>query len=248
MSAPKELNFFVAELNGGRGLDWYDRQFDASAAVRGESSPAYASHPLYAGVPERIRAAIPDVRLVYLVRDPIERMLSHYRLIEPDPGVGSLAEAFEHIDHGPSMLSVSRYWAQLERYLSCFASDRILVVDADHLRDRRREALASVYEFVGVDPDFSPSDLDQRHNISPDPTRLARLGRTGLRGLERAVGQERARAVVRRVPAPLKAPFRPVAEKPAVTPELRERLENELRPDVERLRAHTGQRFAGWSL
>jgi hypothetical protein len=217
MSAPKELNFFVAELNGGRGLDWYERQFDASAPVRGESSPAYTNYPFYAGVPERIRAALPDLRLVYLVRDPIERIVSHYRLIEPDPRLGSLAEALADPVHGPRMLTVSRYWSQLEQFLRFFSAEQILVVDADELRDRRRETLARVYRFGGADPAFHSADLDRLHNVSRSPSRVRTL-------------------------------LRRSGEAPALTPELRERLENELRPDVERLRARTGQRFAGWSI
>jgi hypothetical protein len=39
MSKPKELNFFIEERNWTRGTDWYKRHFDASATVRGESSP-----------------------------------------------------------------------------------------------------------------------------------------------------------------------------------------------------------------
>jgi Sulfotransferase domain len=207
MSAEKELNFFVPELNGGRGLDWYERQFDASAPVRGESSPAYASHPFYAGVPQRIHAVIPDVRLVYLVRDPIERIVSHYRLIEPDPRLHSLEEAIADPFHGPRMLGVSRYAAQLEQYLRFFPSEQILVVDADRLRDRRGETLAQVFRFLGVDPHFRSAELDRLHNVS----------------------RKRGRRII-------------------VTPEVRERLAEELSPDVERLRAHTGDRFAGWSL
>src|SRR5438309_2284856 len=78
MSREKELSFFVEEKNWSRGLGWYAAQFGAQAPVRGESSPAYSAFPLYRGVPERMARTVPDAKLVYLVRDPIARIASHY--------------------------------------------------------------------------------------------------------------------------------------------------------------------------
>ena len=66
--------------------------------------------------------------------------------------------------------------------------------------------------------------------------------------LERTVSPERALALRARAPAALKARFRARVEPPALSAELREDLAEELRDDVERLRAFTGQAFAGWSL
>src|SRR5215217_5064804 len=76
MSTPKELNFF----NGSsmRGLAWYASHFDPRSKLRGESSPGYTS-PSFPDTAARMASAIADVRLVYLVRDPIERALSQYR-------------------------------------------------------------------------------------------------------------------------------------------------------------------------
>ena len=55
MSRPKELNFFVAELNWELGADWYRSHFPADAAVRGETSPHYTNRPRFEGVAERMR-------------------------------------------------------------------------------------------------------------------------------------------------------------------------------------------------
>ena len=78
MSKPKELNFFVEELNWDLGLDWYASRFDDRFKVRGESSPHYTNLPRFDGVAERIHANCPDARLLYMVRDPIKRILSHW--------------------------------------------------------------------------------------------------------------------------------------------------------------------------
>src|SRR3954453_11511153 len=78
MSRPKELNFFVAELNNDLGPDWYASHFDAAAKVRGETSPHYTARPRLEGTAGRMRELIPAARLIYAVRDPIARLLSHY--------------------------------------------------------------------------------------------------------------------------------------------------------------------------
>jgi hypothetical protein len=78
MSKPKELNFFVTELNWDLGLDWSASRFDDRFKVRGESSPHYTNLPRFTGVPERIKEHCPDARLLYMVRDPIKRILSHW--------------------------------------------------------------------------------------------------------------------------------------------------------------------------
>src|SRR5205085_10467190 len=74
MSKTKQLHFFTEKENWGRGLAWYESHFDTPAQVRGESTPAYSAWPVHRGVPERIARVVPDTRLIYLVRDPVERV------------------------------------------------------------------------------------------------------------------------------------------------------------------------------
>ena len=75
LAHPKELHYF--SLHHGRHVGWYADHFaDASTGQRcGEVTPYYLFHPLAA---ERIHAAIPNVKLVVLLRDPVERALSQY--------------------------------------------------------------------------------------------------------------------------------------------------------------------------
>src|SRR4029077_9765606 len=64
MSKPKELNFFVSELNWDLGLHWYASRFDSAFQVRGESSPPYTNLPRFQGAAARIREHCPDARLL----------------------------------------------------------------------------------------------------------------------------------------------------------------------------------------
>src|SRR5262245_27376624 len=87
MSSVKEPRFFSVPASGipeppdtVNCRDEYEKLFDPAVAVRGESSTDYATHPRHQGAPERIRELVPDARFVYMVRDPVERSVSHYRM------------------------------------------------------------------------------------------------------------------------------------------------------------------------
>ena len=161
MPERKELSFFVHEHNWRRGLDWYRAQFadaDGAAAV-GEASPSYAWWPSFGRVPERIAATVPDVRLVYVVREPFARMRSMYLHAvalggERRPIERALAEV-------PDYLDTSRYATQLERHLRYADAGRLLVVTAEDLRARRAETVRRVFAFLGVDDGWTPPNLDE---------------------------------------------------------------------------------------
>src|SRR5215211_1496876 len=124
MSRPKELNFFVAELNWPLGADWYASHFEASAPIRGESSPHYTNRPRFNGVAARMRSVLGEPGLIYMVRDPLDRMLSHY--------IHNVAGGYEDrpltealADPHSSYVARSRYFFQLEPYLEAFGGRRI---------------------------------------------------------------------------------------------------------------------------
>jgi hypothetical protein len=247
MSREKELDFFVAERNWSRGLGWYRRQFNAAAAVRGEASPYYTALPTHRGVPERMASVIPEARLVYLVRDPIERLISHYRMAvaighERRPLAAAIANPSESW-----YVAQGRYWMQLDPYLRHFAPEQVLVVDQDELRDNRAATLRRVFGFLGVDADFVSQDFDEVHFPA-----MARRRRTpvakAILALNQALGNDRSYNARRWVPARMRAMLTVPLERPALEPALRARLEQLYSPDADRLREHTGLRFGSWSV
>ena len=173
MSREKELHFFVDRKNWNRGLAWYEAQFDASAPVRGESSPGYSAYPLYEGVAERMAATIPEAKLVYLVRDPVERVVSHYTHRTVNwPEMGTLEEALADPHVREWLVTPSRYWLQLEQYLEHFQPEQILVVDSDELR----ASLPRIFELAGVDPSFRSPGFERAHNAGTGRTKRNRAG------------------------------------------------------------------------
>ena len=80
MSKRKELDFF--RLHWTRRVPWYGAQFNASSKLNGESSPHYThvgGDVSVAKMAERMASVVPDAKLLYLVRDPIKRIISEYR-------------------------------------------------------------------------------------------------------------------------------------------------------------------------
>lgn len=245
MSREKELNFFSRPEVRAKGLDWYRGRFDPSAVIRGESSPSYTSHPTFPDVPARMHAVIPEARLIYLVRDPLERLLAHYRHNYSDRTVnGTIREALRAPDS--TMVLRSRYATQLEQYLAFYPPERILVVQQESLLRDRFAELERVFRFLGVDPSVRSLWFRYRRHRSARKRRLSDLG---VR-----LAETRVMSRVRRLPEWIRWPLLDVAYAPFSSavprPELPAVLEKELleifRGETERLRRLTGMRLEGW--
>jgi len=256
VSDPKEPNFFCREEDGpwpfGRIGDRarYEALFETDARLRGDISPSYSQHPLRPGVPERIHELVPEARFIYLVRDPIERIVAHY--VHDVSSLGErrpLPEALGDPSHPLNpYVAGSSYASQAERYTQTFPADRLLVVDSDELRRHRGPALREVFAFLGADPSFTSPGFDEELNVGSDKRaysrRYARLRDSRLGDIWRrlpAAAREPLSGLARRATAP-------AVERPALDPTLRERLAARLRPEAERLRRLTGQRFESWSV
>jgi hypothetical protein len=252
MSRPKELNFFVEELNWELGVDWYRSHFPAEPAVRGETSPHYTNRPRFEGVAGRMRDTLgPEAGVVYMVRHPIDRLLSHYL-----HNVGGGYEDRELADAvaDPETAYVQRglYAFQLEPYLDAFERDRILIVSREELGADRDATVRRVFEFAGVDPGFTSPEFDREWETGSGKgsggfqlmDRAVRL--PGLRALDRNFDRlpERLRWLVERL---VHDPGSGEAVKPELEPALRDRLAVSFRPDVARLEALAGRPF-GWEL
>lgn len=246
----RELDFFSDDDTWARGLDWYAQQIGAPAEpglIVGETSPSYAMSGAFPEAAERIASTLPDVRLVYLLRDPIERMRSGYQ-----HGLASGAESRgmrEALLENPFYLDASSYASQVERYLEHLAADRLLLVLSEDLRHHRRETVNRVLDFVGL-PAQPDLPLDDEAHSSEDkrvPRAWARaLGEVVItRGLEAKVPGRLVR--MREQQSPLMTrPFR--REETVMPPDLRQELARRLQPDVRRLREWLGADFDGWGL
>src|SRR5215469_9765623 len=79
MSRPKEPNFFSDDAAYARGWRWYESLFKDAAAtdLRGESSTHYSKLPTFPRTLERMLRYLPRVKVIYVMRHPIDRLVSH---------------------------------------------------------------------------------------------------------------------------------------------------------------------------
>lgn len=233
MPPAKELRFFVEERNWGKGLAWYEDQFReaGSARVIGEASPAYTNYPEWSGVPQRISEVLPDVRMIYVIRQPVERMESHYRH-ETIMGREQLPIDDAVTTDSPYFFR-SCYALQLEQYLPLFDLDRILVLTSEQLRKDRPGAMTKVWNFLDLEP-IDESDVGQEFHRSEEKGR-----RTGLsRVAKRVPGYSKLSGLLTEE---RKASLRSLAYRKVETPDStlsadrRAVLTEAVRPDVKRL-------------
>jgi hypothetical protein len=168
----KEVSFF--DRHYARGEAWYRGNFPNSLRARGlvaEASPSYLLHPL---APERVKALVPEAKLIALVRNPVDRAFSHYQQEvafrrEPLSFEDALAAEDERLRGeeermlaDPSYFSYvwwnftyrarGRYAEQLERWLAVFPRERLLVLPSEDLLLEPERTHTRVLEFLGAEP------------------------------------------------------------------------------------------------
>jgi hypothetical protein len=173
MASAKELNFFFgpatdpghdAVSTWHRGLEWYTRQFDGQALVRGEASPGYTS-PDHPEAADRMASVVADARLVYLVRDPIDRAVSQYRHHQAD-GTEQHPIADALLDPGSQYIARGRYFERLAPFIQFFATEQILILAQEELLHDPEAGLERIYRFLGVQAVPQPAAQTQRWNVS----------------------------------------------------------------------------------
>jgi hypothetical protein len=160
-SDPKELNFFTA--NYDRGTLWYEAQFPDGAGVRGELSPTYF---FSADAPRRARAYRPDLKLIVVLRDPVERAFSNH-LHEIRKGHIAAGTSFEMAQAAnPAYLEQSRYRANLLRWIEAFSAEQLLVILAEDIASAPEAQIDAVFRHIGVQPGKARSNLHERQHES----------------------------------------------------------------------------------
>jgi len=170
----KEIHFFDNQYE--KGENWYRRHFPLRVTMRlkenaitGESSPYYMLHPLAA---KRIREVVPEIRLIFLLRDPVERAISHYffmrrfgeedrsfeeavreshsRVKEEEAKVrkGEVNKSWTHQMY--SYISKGRYNEQIKRYEKEFGIGNIKLVKSRRLFNNTEEVYREVCSFLGI--------------------------------------------------------------------------------------------------
>lgn len=193
MSTPKELYFFSDDPVFARGLGWYSAHFDDAEAddLCGESTTHYTKLPTHPRTVERIRAAVPEARFIYVMRHPIDRLISQYTHMWLERE--TTADFSAAVDGAvPEMVDYSRYAMQLRPYFETFGAERVLPVFVSALRADPDGALQSVVDHIGLDRVVSWNHDLGANNVSAERLRTSRW-RDGFKTIP---GYEAARQLI----------------------------------------------------
>ena len=153
VSRPKEPQFFSRDHKYARGMSWYRSLFAEAGEeqVCGEASTCYSRWPHYGDVPGRIASHLPDVKLIYLMRHPVERAYSHYRheMRIHRQRVVSFERALREY---PEIFDASLYARQIEQYLRHFPLERMLLLTFDDLKENPQATMDRIHRFLGIEP------------------------------------------------------------------------------------------------
>jgi hypothetical protein len=171
MTDPKEPNYFSDDSVHALGPEWYEALFAQAAPgdLTGEASTHYTKLPTYPQTLARMRAALPSPRLVYILRDPIERAVSHYL---HERSLDAITPDFrEALRVHPELIEYGRYGMQIAPYLEVFGSESIHLTSLERLTADPEGELRRVAAFIGYGrtPDWQ-HDLG-RQNVSAERVR-----------------------------------------------------------------------------
>jgi len=176
----KELHYF--DLNYYRGVKWYEKQFKGCKKNEinaiGEASPFYM---YLEEVPERIHALLPDVKLIFILRNPIDRAYSHYwhevklgyeylsfeKAIEKEEERLAKGDLFSKQHY--SYKDRGKYVIQLKRYRKYFPREQMLILVNEELRENPQYTMKKIFGFLGVDVSFTSSNWYTQHHKGKQP-------------------------------------------------------------------------------
>jgi hypothetical protein len=149
MSQPKEPNFFSDDDQFARGLDWYGALFESAGddALCGESSTHYTKLPTFPHAVDRIASTFPRVKLIYVMRHPVDRLISQY-VHELTTGRITMG-ILEALETHPELIDYGRYSLQLQPYLETFGPESVLPVFFSRLVEHSQDELERICRFIG---------------------------------------------------------------------------------------------------
>jgi len=176
---PKEPTYFlereqildvlpgVEQRGFWRGERYYLELFAKAEGmpIIGEASANYARLHRVKGVPERVAKFNPEARIVFIMRDPVERTISHYWYMVQH--FDERRGMFKAIREDPDFVDTSNYAMQLRPYLKLFGAEHVKVLTTEALRDHPQEVMHDLFRWLGVDASFNPPNLTERFGATP---------------------------------------------------------------------------------
>lgn len=179
MTTPKEPNFFSDDPVYAKGLEWYQALYDqaSSGDVTGEASTHYAKLPTYPKTLERMQASLlPMPRIIYMIRNPLERAVSHYihEWTEARMGKDPVLEFQRH----PEIIDYSRFGMQIAPYIEAVGPQNVLLTSLEQVKQTPDAELAQIAKFLDL-----PEGAAWQHDMSAQNVSAERARRFPMQGL-----------------------------------------------------------------
>jgi len=242
---PKEPDFFCDDTVFARGWKWYESLFDGAddKVAIGEGSTGYTKALLHPESAERIAKYLPDAKLIYIVRHPLERIESHWlHLIAAGLEVPPLREALKQWPH---IIDTSLYWKQISRYRDFYPDNNLLVLFFEDFVKSPRSAIEHAYRFLGVAPELDTANPRQASHVSA----TFRLDTPLLRSLRRLPGMRAAKKIVPGIAhSVIKLLQRSLPARPTWPADLRESIAAHVNEDARMFLEFHGKAADYWQL
>lgn len=149
MSEPKEPNFFSDDENFALGLEWYRGLFSEAAGeqLKGESSTHYTKLPTNPKTIDRLKDECPDAKFIYMMRHPVERLVSHYIHDWTEKKIST--DINQAVDDFSVLSDYGRYAYQIQPYLDNFGSAAVKPVFLRAMNANPQALLEIVCQFLG---------------------------------------------------------------------------------------------------
>jgi hypothetical protein len=150
VSSPKEAHYFNRVADWRDELDRYHSCFeDRTRKILCDATPGYTCYPEHGPIWQDILEYNPDTKFIYIVRNPFERIVSHYCHAYQR---GAKVKAIEtELFSNPIFLQRTRYYQQIQPYIETFGRDNVLLIQFDDLIKKRESCLRQVASFIGVE-------------------------------------------------------------------------------------------------
>lgn len=241
----KEPGYFHKTEDWRAGLDGYHGLYHPRPGqLLGEASTFYTFFPEFRGTAERLYDYNPALKLLYVMRQPVERIISHYThnlVREIDTRSPDVA-----VFQDPHYIYRSRYAVQIRPYLELFGPDNVLLLVFEEYKADQIATLYRIAEFLGLDPlPFDQTDTTPQHQSVGQPY----LRSETLRNFTHTDVFQKMRSVV---PAAIRQPIRhkllsnKIETKPDFSPDTRRALWRMLEDDVNSIEGMLGRRLDEW--
>lgn len=186
LAPQKEVHFFDEQFE--KGLEWYASQFQGygQQPVLGEVTPNYLNSEV--AIP-RMARIIPEARLIVILRDPVHRAFSAYKLFHDQHYAGMTFE--QACDSSSYLIRLGMYAAQIERVFDYYSTQNVRIFLYEDVHAQADTVLRETYDFLKVDRSFRTSASVKVYNSVIFPRTQAVLNRVGLTWMTSALKRTR---------------------------------------------------------